>query len=229
MACAACHVARAPGVPLRAGVPVDGWRFKNLPAACASCHQDAHLGQVGTACESCHSVDGVKFAPVKFTHAAAAFTLTGRHQAVECRKCHKPETGVFPAGTGTAVRLKGLASACASCHRDQHLGQFSKTCDACHTTASFKVSSFTHANQGSFFLGKHAAQTCSACHKQAEAAFPAGRGTAVRYTGIAACASCHTDAHAGSMGRCSRCFQLRTKKGPRCRKQASGPQQHSGQ
>ena len=121
--CAKCHVARAPGAPARTGVPVDGWTFKNLPTACATCHQDVHLGQVGTACEACHRVDAAKFAPVKFSHAKAAFTLTGRHETVECRKCHKPETGAFPAGAGTAVRLKGLATACASCHQDQHLGQ----------------------------------------------------------------------------------------------------------
>jgi uncharacterized protein (DUF2141 family) len=159
-----------------------------------------HLGQVGTACESCHGVDGEKFAPVKFNHATTMFKLTGRHQAVECRKCHKLETGTFPAGTGTAVRLKGLATACASCHRDQHLGQFSRTCDACHTPASFKVLAFTHAKQSSFFVGKHAVQPCSACHKPVEAAYPAARGTTVRYKGLGTCATCHTDAHSGSMG-----------------------------
>ena len=198
--CAKCHVARAPGTPARTGVPVDGWTFKNLPTACAACHKDVHLGQVGAACEGCHRVDAAKFAPVGFSHASAAFTLTGRHQTVECVKCHKPETGTFPAGAGTAVRLKGLSTACASCHRDQHLGQFSRTCDACHTPATFKVPAFTHTNQSTFFAGKHGAQPCAACHKPTEAAYPGGRGTAVRYKGLTACASCHTDAHAGSMG-----------------------------
>ena len=198
--CAKCHVARAPGAPARTGVPVDGWTFKNLPTACATCHQDVHLGQVGTACEACHRVDAAKFAPVKFSHAGAAFKLTGRHETVECRKCHKSETGAFPAGAGTAVRLKGLATACASCHQDQHLGQLGGACESCHTPASFKVASFKHANQATFFLGKHATQPCSACHKPTAAVYPAGRGTTVRYKGVTACASCHTDTHAGSMG-----------------------------
>ena len=200
VACAGCHVARAPGAPARTGVPVDGWTFKNRPTACVACHQDVHLGQVGPACESCHSVDAAKFAPVRFSHATAAFKLTGKHEVVECRKCHKPETGAFRAGAGTAVRLKGVATACASCHQDQHLGQLGRACESCHTPASFKVASFKHANQATFFLGKHAAQPCSACHKPAESAYPAGRGTAVRYKGLTACASCHKDAHAGSMG-----------------------------
>ena len=198
--CAKCHVPRAPGTPARTGVPVSGWTFKNLPTACASCHQDVHLGQVGAACEACHRVDAAKFAPVGFNHATAAFTLSGRHETVECRKCHKPETGTFPAGAGTAVRLRGVAKACASCHQDQHLGQLGRACESCHTAASFKVPAFTHANQRYFFVGKHAVQPCSACHKPENAAYPGGRGLAVRYKGLTACASCHTDAHAGSMG-----------------------------
>jgi hypothetical protein len=200
VACANCHVARPPGAPVRTGVLVDGWKFRNLPAACASCHQDVHLGQVGTACETCHTVEAAKFAPAGFSHARAAFKLTGRHETVECRRCHKVETGAFPAGSGTAVRLKGVPTACASCHQDQHLEQLGRACESCHTTASFKVPAFTHANQKTFLVGKHAAQPCSACHKPVEAAYPGGRGTAVRYTGIAACSSCHRDTHAGAMG-----------------------------
>jgi len=204
--CAKCHVARAPGAPTRTGVPVDGWTFKNLSTTCATCHQDVHLGQVGTACEACHSVDAAKFAPVKFTHAKAAFKLSGRHETVECRKCHKPETGSFPAGPGTAVRLKGVATACAACHQDQHLGQLGPACETCHTPASFKAPSFTHASQKVFFAGKHATQPCSACHKPVEASYPAGRGTTVRYKGLSACSSCHTDAHAGTLGStCETC------------------------
>jgi hypothetical protein len=206
VACANCHAARAPGTPARTGVPVDGWKFKSLSTACASCHQDVHLGQVGTACETCHRIDAEKFAPVKFSHATAAFKLTGRHEAVECRKCHKPETGAFPAGSGTAVRLKGVATACASCHRDQHLGQLGRGCESCHTPASFKVPTFTHANQKTFFAGKHSVQPCAACHKPLAANYPAGPGTTVRYKGLAACSTCHTDAHGGSLGStCETC------------------------
>ena len=184
-----------PACPSAAG------RFKNLPTACASCHQDVHLGQVGAACETCHRVDAAKFAPVGFNHATAAFKLTGRHETVECRKCHKPETGTFPAGAGTAVRLKGVATRVrvlppGSASRPARRARASR----CHTAASFKVPAFTHANQRSFFVGKHAVQPCSACHKPENAAYPGGRGLAVRYKGLTACASCHTDAHAGSMG-----------------------------
>lgn len=204
--CAKCHVARAPGAPARTGVPVGDWTLKNLPTSCARCHQDVHLGQVGTACEACHSIDAAKFAPVKFSHAKAAFKLTGRHEAVECRKCHKPETGSFPAGPGTAVRLKGLSTACSACHQDQHLGQFGRGCESCHSPATFKVPSFTHANQKTFFVGKHATQPCSACHKPVAADYPAGRGTTVRYKGVAACSACHTGAHGGTLGStCETC------------------------
>ena len=206
VSCAGCHVTRAPGVPLRTGVPVDGMKFRNLSTACATCHRDVHLGQVGTACERCHTIEAAKFAATLFSHATSTFQLTGRHQTVECRKCHKQEAADFPAGRGVAVRLKGLSVACASCHQDQHLGQLGPKCETCHTTATFKVVAYTHVNQQTFFVGAHATQKCSACHKSQEADYPAGHGTAVRYKVGTTCLSCHADAHRGAMGStCRRC------------------------
>jgi len=41
-------------------------RFARVSFTCASCHRDVHLGQVGAACETCHSVAGKKFAPDLF-------------------------------------------------------------------------------------------------------------------------------------------------------------------
>ena len=208
--CASCHLPQPPGVmgtPRRAGVAVESWKFKNLPTSCATCHQDVHLGQVGSACEACHTIDAAKFAPVKFAHARTAFQLTGRHETIECRKCHKPETGAFPAGTGTAVRLKGLGTACSSCHKDQHLGQLGPKCETCHTTASFKLASYKHLNpKAPILTGKHATSACNACHTQEDRTYPAGRGAVVRYKVGTSCTSCHADAHRGSLGTtCDTC------------------------
>jgi hypothetical protein len=208
VACSGCHVPQGPapaGAP-GALVPKTVARYKNTSTACASCHKDPHLGQVSTACEQCHSIDAAKFAPVKFLHSTAAFKLTGKHETVECRKCHKPETAAFPAGRGTAVRLKGLSQTCVSCHADQHLGQLGTACEKCHTPVTFKLASYAHAKQASFMVGRHAAQPCSACHKPVAAAYPGGRGLTVRYKTGEACESCHTDQHQGQMGRtCDTC------------------------
>ncbi|MFN7989248.1 MAG: cytochrome c3 family protein [Thermoanaerobaculia bacterium] len=200
LACEKCHGGPKTG-PNGRPVPVGERTYRGLSTACASCHKDPHLGQVGTSCESCHSVTGAKFAPVGFDHAKSAFPLTGKHAPLACEKCHRKETGAFPAGSGTAVRLKGLGTACASCHKDPHLGQLGTTCTTCHSPESFKVPAFTHPGSPDFWKGGHAQVPCAACHKSETAAFPAGKGTAVRYKGFASsCALCHKDPHRGALG-----------------------------
>jgi hypothetical protein len=68
------------------------------------------------------------------------------------------------------------------------------------------VPTFAHANQKTFLVGKHTTQTCSACHKPVAGNYPSGPGTTVRYKGLSACSSCHTDAHAGTLGStCETC------------------------
>jgi hypothetical protein len=202
----------APQASLPYGKRIEGWKFKNVSTACATCHRDVHLAQEGTACETCHAIAAAKFAVVGFSHAKAKFALTGKHQDAACAKCHKSETGAFPGGRGTAVRLKGVATTCQSCHEDKHLGQLGKTCETCHTSASFKIASYKHAEKpekAGFFVAKHASAKCQACHKEQEGAFPAGRGTTVRYKGFGtACATCHADQdkHRGALGTtCSTC------------------------
>jgi hypothetical protein len=151
-----------------------------------------------------------KFATVQFTHDRTAFPLTGRHAAVECAACHKRETTDFPSGRGTAVRLKGVSTACSACHTDPHLGQVGAACEGCHRTDSFKLPRYTHQNRSlaGFFVGRHASAACQACHKSERGRFPAGEGTAVRYKVDTACATCHTDPHHGSLGTdCGSCHQ----------------------
>ena len=68
----------------------------------------------------------------------AKFALAGKHEAVPCARCHAKETGTFPAGTGTAVRLTGISTECRACHKDPHLGQLSPRCETCHDAASLR-------------------------------------------------------------------------------------------
>ncbi len=207
--CVKCHAPLSTAPPEKARVTDGGWTFSGLTTRCADCHRDVHLGQVGDRCETCHAVSAAKFAAVGFSHERAAFALTGRHKALECAKCHRQETGAFPGGAGTAVRLKGVGTLCASCHRDIHLGQLGAQCERCHTSASFKKETYTHAGAQAFFGGKHAGKPCAACHKEKEGTFPAGTGAAVRYSGGGfgrACTTCHTDQHNRSLGgSCESC------------------------
>jgi hypothetical protein len=209
VACARCHAPQNTQAAPRPGQRLEGWKFRNVSMACASCHRDVHLGQEGVQCETCHAITGSKFAAVRFSHDQAKFALTGQHKDVPCAKCHKAETGAFPAGVGTALRLKGVPTACATCHQDRHLGQVSSRCETCHTTASFKIAAYKHADKPGFFVAKHASAKCQDCHKQQEGTFPAGRGAAVRYKGFGtSCVTCHADKHVGALGgQCAACHE----------------------
>lgn len=223
--CAACHLATAPAAmaalvraappapPAATAVPggLAAVRFTAATRTCASCHADVHLGQLSTACESCHAVSLEKFAVTAgFDHSRATFRLGGKHAPVPCQKCHEPKTGVFPSGPGTAVKFTGIGSACLTCHADVHLGQLGTSCETCHSDQTFKIASFTHKNPAlkDFFVGAHLAAKCAACHDLATGTFAAGRGTAVRYAVGTACTSCHRDVHNGALGtRCADCHK----------------------
>jgi hypothetical protein len=183
VACEKCHVPDNTVRPSRATSP---------SMTCVSCHSDTHLGQLTSACEQCHAVDGSKFKAVAFSHERAQFPLTGRHETTECAKCHPTQTRAFPARTGAAVVFKPLEASCLSCHKDPHLGQVDQRCETCHTTTTFEVgSSFVHRGMEDFFRGFHSRYACKDCHKQERGHYPAGDGIAVRYVVGRTCAACH--------------------------------------
>ncbi len=168
VACGACHLAnqRAPANAPAARPAVLNVKFAGTATSCVSCHKDVHLGQVRRECESCHSVQTAKFGVVGFSHVATVFPLTGKHAKAECAACHKVSTGVFPAGSGTAVRLKGVAMECRACHQDVHLGQVEQRCESCHSTDSFAVPGYKHRTTQlrDFFIGRHVTAECASCH-----------------------------------------------------------------
>ncbi len=216
VACVRCHSpgtpADRPSVRAAANPTPSALTFKAVPTACATCHKDVHNGQLGAACERCHTVDAAKFAAAAFAHQQSRFALTGKHTAVLCEQCHKPESTATAAAAAATVRFKGVPTECRGCHEDVHLGQVANTCDACHATSSFKVARYVHQGRGlvasGFFVGRHATPSCQSCHKRVTSTFPAGRGTAVLFKVDARCAACHTDVHRGALGdRCIDCHK----------------------
>jgi hypothetical protein len=204
VACEQCHVRNAPLPALRpdaqavaAAAPaaqarIAAARFPVPAMTCVSCHDDVHLGQVSSACETCHDVGGARFAAVKFEHGRTPFPLTGRHQDVQCALCHRTETRMFPSGTGTAMVLHPAGGLeCRTCHADPHLGQVSTACETCHVTSTFKVESYIHRGMEDFFGGIHGRYDCVDCHKVETGTFPAGRGTTTKFLVGRTCASCH--------------------------------------
>jgi hypothetical protein len=187
--------------------------FLGLGRECLSCHKDQHGGQFKKACTDCHGQESWK--PVTgFAHERTRFPLTGKHQQVECGKCHKaPSTG------GTVAYAGVKFATCSSCHPDPHGGKFKKSCESCHTTTGWGAgvaSRFDHSTTRFALKGKHATVPCERCHH--------GRETGVARFVIKQfqrCADCHEDPHrgrfvpAGASRACDQCHvETGWKEGP---------------
>ena len=198
LACVKCHVS---GV--KAALRFD---------TCSACHANPHRASVKDDCRKCHTE--VSFKGAKFDHAAQArFALTGKHEPLACRKCH---TGLSPDETPAArkvIDFSGASPACVTCHRDQHKGDFGRTCDTCHRPDTFKAAGFVHPRSPEFYAGRHAGVACVKCHARpadiqaARAGLPTVPPRAKQPA--TTCDSCHADPHLGQVGTaCDRCHAI---------------------
>ena len=215
VACEKCHLPEPGAAPAArpakgAAPPVVTRQYKDVSFKCATCHKDPHLGQVSTDCATCHGTrgEGLQGRPLR-PHALEVPAHGQARDDRPARSATRKETGTFPAGKGTAVRLTGISTECRTCHKDPHLGQLSTRCETCHDTSSFKIAKYTHPAKKEtldFFVGKHAKIACAECHQKETFNYPAGRGTTVRYAVPVDCAHCHEDPHRGTLGRdCASC------------------------
>jgi hypothetical protein len=160
--------------------------YLGLNDDCESCHEDYHQKSLGNKCENCHNTEAFRPAP-KFDHQKARFTLTGKHQDVDCIKCHKKET----LNGKEFQRFKDIAfSNCNSCHKDVHNGKFGPDCQSCHQTSSFntiKGNSFDHSKTDFPLIGKHKVVKCNDCHKT----------NLKQNMPHELCTDCHKDYHSG--------------------------------
>jgi hypothetical protein len=153
--------------------------YQGTPRDCYSCHaaRDAHNGQFGTDCASCHRP--TQWQEASFNHNNTAFPLTGNHSTVACQSCH------------VNGQYNGTPTDCYSCHaaQDAHGGQFGTNCGACHNPSSWKNATFDHNNTSFPLIGKHTNLECQKCH---------GNGV---YQGTPTqCSACHEDKHNGENG-----------------------------
>lgn len=229
--CVSCHVPVAPaaapqtvpGAPPARGAPpptseaivplasVHATRVARIRidhATCASCHSDAHGGQLAArpdkgTCEACHTDAGWK--PTSFAasaHAKLRITLEGRHGVIACGACHStnrpglaPLTRTERLGTAHVI-LSGIEVECSGCHVDPHAGRYAAGgampadggCGACHGSAAFRPATMGVAMHARFSFpleGAHRATPCIACHK--EMGGPPAASTLVRAArGVAA-------------------------------------------
>jgi hypothetical protein len=198
LACAKCHTS---GV--RTALRFD---------TCSACHANPHRSSVKDDCRKCHTE--ASFKGGKFDHATqTGFALTGRHEPLACRKCH---TGIAAADAPMAQKLidfSGASPACVTCHKDEHKGDFGRTCDGCHRSDTFKAAGFVHPRTPAFYAGRHAGVPCVKCHTRpadiqaARAGLPAVPPRAKNPA--TTCDACHADPHLGQVGTaCERCHAI---------------------
>jgi hypothetical protein len=224
--CAACHP-RRPAGPAAAALGTARVVMRPPHARCASCHADAHGGQLAAradrgACESCHRVGG--WTPSRYTvadHAASAFKLEGAHAGTPCADCHGLGRKGLPApaaaaALGTARFAFRLAEReCVQCHHDPHRGRFAAGgararaggCVACHDPERWRPARVTveaHREFGFVLEGAHRAVPCTGCHAELKGRPEASSlALAAHPAPLAfdksrrACVDCHDDVHQG--------------------------------
>lgn len=160
--------------------------FSAAPAECYACHRadDAHNGEFGNTCETCHTSDSWQNAV--FDHAKTNFPLDGLHAGIECKACH-------------TAGYAGTPRECYACHAqaDAHQGRFGTTCETCHTTNGWKPATFDHSLAAFALTGAHQTVPCEQCHMD-----NVFRGTPQQ------CVACHAEPvfHLGAFsGMCETC------------------------
>ncbi len=132
-------------------------RFRSVGTECVACHKDAHAGQLGSNCETCHTT--ATFTVSTYTHKNPGAFFRGRHASAKCADCHKKVDGV--------VKFAGIGTNCSACHKDAHRGQLGPACANCHSVdAAWQSASRAFHKAGLFPLeGRHLGVPCADCHR----------------------------------------------------------------
>lgn len=187
VSCTTCHSA-ASSTPENVFKDYAGQDVNN----CATCHDDVHDGKFGADCRACHTEDSFLKTSFSgdFDHTMTGFTLVGKHEEVDCKKCHTNKM------TDPLEHQQ-----CINCHEDFHRGQFVsntlvRDCRECHIEEGFSETTFgfSEHNESGFPLeGAHMATPCFACHLQEEE---------WQFVGIGeTCIDCHEDIHDGLLDK----------------------------
>ncbi len=198
--CLACHEILAARVRSSAGL-----HARTDYADCRLCHVEHSGREFELVYWGSDGIDA-------FDHSATGETLEGKHRDLECRQCHRAEhignaDVLVAAGKDLARTFLGLSPDCASCHADEHRGQFAlAACDSCHGVDAFvPAGGFEHDDAAFVLTGRHRDVECAKCHAEE----PAGAAdTFTRFEPVPhqLCSDCHRDPHEGSLGpECASC------------------------
>ena len=179
--CEQCHQptgrpAIAGVTPATAGAFADGRPGQRRPTACASCHARRPPRAGGRhAARRCHAHRHAEVRGHRLLSCRRR-TFPLDRQARPARVRGVPQGGDrarSPAGHGHArVRLTGVGTACASCHKDPHAGQLDAACQQCHSAETFTACPRTPIKKAQVAAsGSSRARTSGAgvrrCHKTA--------------------------------------------------------------
>ena len=197
---------------------------KVMNAKCLDCHKDIQslitqergyhtsLDVKNKDCFQCHSEHhGRKFEMVRFNednfdHDLTGYNLDGKHEVIDCKKCHVSD---FIADKDIKKRpntFLGLETKCLSCHDDYHQETLSSNdCISCHDTEAFSpATNFDHTKTDYLLKGEHELVDCIECHK-----LSTKNGKEFQqFNNISFkdCKSCHDDPHNEQItGSCTQC------------------------
>jgi hypothetical protein len=197
--CLSCHTEIAFRISARSGLHAS----YNIPAGssqqCPSCHSE-HNGE---------SFSLIKLDVNAFDHSQTGYKLEGKHNGVECHRCHSPAR--VSERERVSIKVKdlsktylGVSQSCTNCHEDKHQGRLGSNCLQCHNFMQWKdIGKFDHSLTRYPLTGMHAEVGCRQCH-------PLGSDQRPRYTGIAfrECSDCHADPHRGGFVQsCESCHR----------------------
>ncbi len=158
------------------------------------------------ACNDCHKKAPTRPSPRARKRRGARNPWGARKP----RRAHKKRRGrrITARAKRHPRQLIGTATACESCHKDPHDGQFAarkppQGCADCHNNRSFKDVRIDHDATRFALAGPHKEAACEDCHKRDKA------GGAVAFVGTSMqCKDCHDDVHGGqfaSGGKTAQC------------------------
>jgi hypothetical protein len=179
--------------------------FIGLDSKCLTCHDDYHQKTLSSNdCASCH--DTKSFSPaVNFDHNKTDFKLIGKHETVDCKKCHSV---VKKNGKDFQNFNHIKFNDCNTCHTSPHEESITGSCKQCHTEISFKrfngQGRFNHNTTNFSLKGEHKKVDCFSCHSKN----PDPKLVFQDKIGIdeSSCIKCHEDKHEGKFGNdCAKC------------------------